>query len=876
MAANPPQDVNGLTRITIDNRNIKDMAENLRFATQDMARFSRALKGAMGDLSFFTTGVREVGKKGQMTQDFYVPTDMEKVALEAVKREAGAIFGAMKDANGNPIGRDYFVSSRKSNVAKGSISLAGEDAFKELQNRLRAIGGEAYRPDLNRPDDVSFYYPTSRKSGSKMFMAEQESLLSGARELSARELRIRADKLTVSTNKAMEKADKEEKKLLSKLEKEAKNSLEENVEKAGQAGGVEGQVTSFLILKIIAIITVIADITRRILTAVINQAERERKDMASATSLGVPIQTIKRNRYEDTAHGLDSETTNTAIMDIQSKFGDVTNLDEKSLAILARVMGEEVADLVKSGMGGETPDVLLDKILDKYTEQFRQGKNSLGQDVGQEQALRELTTVLNKVSPSIASIFSAYGRDFLLNPASTGTYSEWREDVPRRSKGTSNAFYENVDLMAKQISILRSNFSQLSDLIKDNLIVAVGSLAKKLNDFNIGKTSAEVLATNRSNKQKAQLVYTMQKATLSSDIETLKQAFAREGIEFDLDSQSVTDYMKYAGVERSMSAEEIERARRDKKYFYKLMHDPAYSKEREALTRALGIESVQEQVEFNATTNTGSKYDESWGSTYALQKAGEKSLTERVNFLVNENKDTANARKQTGSLFNMDIMSAIAGAVGDINIFGAKFDYNKLEVEHKENLKNIIKETYKATGNANILDWVQNANEDDPLLKILYSKTKTKNKEDLLKSLGQDGEGAEYFAAEALAEFLAWQQGLTVGVKYDIKGKNAKAFYRNIIKRATQTVDEQAKTASLDVGNIEDKVRNQIIGVEEAKYATYTVSTKEGSKKAVVNIQLWDKENRKLKDIPLEYNLSTGALTTDISEPQRVEYATAE
>ena len=118
----------------------------------------------------------------------------------------------------------------------------------------------------------------------------------------------------------------------------------------------------------------------------------------------VGVTALERRGYDifDIAHGMEKGSTFGAIKSIQGMFGDVTALDEKALGTLARVMGSEVGEAVHSGMGGQNPDQLLEKIMDKYFKQYLSGRNSLGQQVGMEQARRELVTSLQSISPEIA------------------------------------------------------------------------------------------------------------------------------------------------------------------------------------------------------------------------------------------------------------------------------------------------------------------------------------------------------------------------------------------------------------------------------------------------------------------------------------------
>lgn len=862
MASNPPQNVGNLTKITIDNRNMQDMAENLRFAVTDIARFARALKGAMGDNYFFTTGMREIGQKGQMSQDFFVPREMAKVAMEALKREAGAILGSMVDSSGNPVGRDYYVASRATNVARGTVNIAGEDAFKDLRNKLRAIGGEAYREDVNRPDDVSFYYPTNKKKGSKQFITEQESLLSNSMILSARELRIRADALTVETNKSLSKAQKDEEKALAKEAKEKAQSEAKEMKE-------DSRKRAFLFTRIIAIATLIADITRRILTSILSFSTKVKENAILGASLGVNPFTIFRNSYVDTAHGLATDTTNNAIQDIQSKFGNVTSIDENSLAELARVMGESVSDAVRSGLGGKNAEELLNDILEKYIQQFIEGKNSLGQTVGQEQALRELVTSLSKVSPSLAMILSSFGNDFLRNPFSSRTYEEWTSSVTD-NLGLTLFDKELLESTSDALSLLKSNLSQLSDTITGKLMLGLSDFIAKLNGTLTGMSAQDRSLTFLNNKTKAQRALGVLEANESNNLTALSKALKEEGIDYDIQSNGAKEFLLQAGFGGNNTDYTNEQKRRERAFLFRLKYgkDEKSILLRTALMQSLGFESIEEDLKNASTDNTGSAiFDSRWTDTTYTASQGNILFQKAYNDLSDNINSDANNINLGQDMF-MDIATKISLA----RDASGKFNFNSLGEESISYLNDLKNNIYKRTKNNSALDWVKGANKKDPILSLMYALSGTSDKESLTAYLG--GIDSEMFMNETLANFIAYKNQTPIKANYSPDTKKASSFYKIMIKDSEKEMEENINDEIFKANAISRRVISEIIGVEGASSASYTVNQAKGDKKAKLDVTFYNEKGTVLGKT--ELTVDTGEKAKDDNKySNRIDLANA-
>lgn len=288
------------------------------------------------------------------------------------------------------------------------------------------------------------------------------------------------------------------------IERQDKERREEGAQEREQKANSRKTVGAFA--KVISIVTILTDLVRRILTSVMDATTQARADSISANALGLSYYQKKTFDHSDMAHGLKEGTTMNAISDLQSKFGDVTNLDEKSLEVLARVMGGEVSKMVRSGMGGETPDKLLSAILNKYFESFKQGKNSLGQNVGQDQALRELTTVLGEVSPAIAEIFSTMAVQWKSGvfKGRFDNYEEFLGTTQMNRGGLTDTEINNFVMLGDVVNMTKDAFLQIKETLLTKVANGLTEFLSKLEDSRLGESAEQQVQHNMENREKLQ------------------------------------------------------------------------------------------------------------------------------------------------------------------------------------------------------------------------------------------------------------------------------------------------------------------------------------------------------------------------------------
>ena len=473
-----------MVRISLNTSNFQDIdsAGNplgtykgvLKNLDSDLSAFERALQSATNSFDFFNSNLKRIDpKSGLAEQSFYIRREEFDNAYKTLKAKSAELSSRR--------GGDYAFGVHAVENIEMTKTIYGKRAQKKAMEEVDRLGGVATVNALN-PDKLDISIPYDKSVLAGLNKKQRSSLISKAIP--------EAMKLS-DIEHAQRKKDKENKEaVIQKKEQDAKKK--ESAKKA--------TATTKAIL---AVIITIADIVRRILTATLKQATENNKMAVEAHSVGVT--SLERRSYDifDLAHGMEKGSTFGAIQAVQRISGDVTNLDEKALATLARVMGSEIGSLVRSGMGGQNPDKLLDKILDKYFKQYLSGKNSLGQSVGMEQARRELITTLQSVSPEIAKLFARMVDDY-----TSGYYKPfkdsagWRDTTKTNITGLSEADQKFSTEVGKKYNEIIAIVEDLKISFFTRLANSMDDLLTKVKNIRIYQSEENKIDTDVKNKLK--------------------------------------------------------------------------------------------------------------------------------------------------------------------------------------------------------------------------------------------------------------------------------------------------------------------------------------------------------------------------------------
>lgn len=248
---------------------------------------------------------------------------------------------------------------------------------------------------------------------------------------------------------------------------------------------------------IIATLTSLVDITRRILTAVLDFGTDVKQRSEASLVVGTDYMTNRSYQVQEKAMGLPENTFMSVLQSIQSAFGNIADLDENAIAKLAPVVGNKLEKMITMGLGASNPKAIMELILDEFFKQGLAGVNSLGIQVGQVEAQRELTSALEKAGFSeLAKILNNmfYTNSFGLYKGMVGTekpmqdYFSLAKNIP---SGLTAFEYAHIAELEQVIENLDSKFLMLGNTIKGKLMLSLEDILNKINNLQLGMSDTD-------------------------------------------------------------------------------------------------------------------------------------------------------------------------------------------------------------------------------------------------------------------------------------------------------------------------------------------------------------------------------------------------
>lgn len=300
------------------------------------------------------------------------------------------------------------------------------------------------------------------------------------------------DKQSKAKNKSKNKnKDKE-----TSSEKENKENKESNNEppkerRKGDSGSI---IKKSLI---ITLLTSLVDITRRILTAVLDFGTDVKQRSEASVEVGTDYITNRDFQKQEKAMGLPENIFVSGLQSIQSAFGNTASLDENAMKILAPVVGNKLEKMVLMGEGASNPKGIMELILESFYKQGLAGKSSLDEQIGQVEAQRELTSALEKAGFSeLAKILNNmfYTNSFGLYKGMIGTentmqdYFSLAKNIP---SGLTAFEYAHIAELEQVIENLDSKFLMLGNTIKGKLMLSLEDILNKINNLQLGMSATD-------------------------------------------------------------------------------------------------------------------------------------------------------------------------------------------------------------------------------------------------------------------------------------------------------------------------------------------------------------------------------------------------
>ena len=506
-----------MVRFTIDNSRFLDSSGQLDRSTlkdweAQVKAFTKALQSATDGVLKVTSHIDDA--TGRATATF--TTDLSK---EANARKA--LLSTQAQIQGRYSYDPEFIDIKNLANYKGEVyrnlvmhkTLKGKKAQKTAMETMAELGGSAeLDPTHSNKDRMKIIYPVSENE-----YQQRLSSYGGDEEKLNRYFAKQASR-RLSTASAQ-----------SKFEGEERNAKQREEERKKQERSESAKSARFMhwITAIIAILTSIADITRRILTASLARATEFKKESADAKSIGISMSSMRKFSSVERNMGMDEGSFLSAMKEIQSSLGDISNMNEKTVGELAKVLQGDTIRAIQNGLGQNNPEKTMELILNKYFERGMQGVNSIGLQVGQYQAQRELATALENAGlGELASILREmfYANDkgiYRGKISSTDAYNDFLNLTTMYTGGIGGAEANQLAELGQVVDQLKSRFEELKIYLEGSFMLALRGLVAKISNWDFGKSPQEKatdIKKNIESNKEAIEVMTQRQETAKSGI----------------------------------------------------------------------------------------------------------------------------------------------------------------------------------------------------------------------------------------------------------------------------------------------------------------------------------------------------------------------
>lgn len=419
---------------------------DLKRVDSDIANIFKGAKSSISKSDFISTRSKVIDEAtGKMITEIITEAKNALNVSSAINSKISEI--SIRAGRNNPL----YALTNTQGIPIGSVSgtktLHTAEAVRLARTSLESYGGILkYTPTIKNPDSYTYTVPFEQVGNKNAEKAFKSNIFKEANNHSLVYIRRQNEKV--------------------------KQREEEREQKEREKAHSPRRILA-LLTKILGVLTIGFDIVRRILSLVTEQGKMAVRTSTIAHNLGTNYQQARQIESAERVSGLGTGTITGAMSDIQSMFGNITNIDEGALETLALIMGSKIEDLVQSGIGGSNPEVLVGEIIDAWNERASTGYNSVGDYVGEVQARRELYSLLNKVSPQLASIFALMQEQktdeaSLYKNLASGKFSDWVNGLSNVDRYPVNTTGEGL---LKEVSQYANNVNDLIEQLKHGIAI---------------------------------------------------------------------------------------------------------------------------------------------------------------------------------------------------------------------------------------------------------------------------------------------------------------------------------------------------------------------------------------------------------------------
>ena len=505
-----------LTRFIMTNVTLKDKEGNVDksflkdWKTQTDA-MTRALNSATNSL---LKAVTRIDKDGNAFSTWYVPRNQKSNALSAFNQKL-LDFETKYGYEAGSLSLDPYTKIKNesdSRIITFNKSFYGAHSKKVLKDIVNESGGTAeLNPTKKRKDQMKIDFPVSEYAWQEE-LAKTDGDVSKAKENLKNDFirknlkpAVKYSDDVLSERKEKEKIEEEKKEEKEKREEEKKEEKEQKQSRVSALGKIA------LIAKVLA---TIADITRRILTATLQRASEITKEKQDAISNGTTQEKVRQYYTTEGAMGMGKGTILEGMQELKSGLGNTANLDNNMLFELSKVLSRDIISGIKLGDAATNTENVMKQILDAYYKQAQRGVNSLGQQVGVRNAEIEMAGALEKAGlGKLAEILRSmfYANDTGIYKGRVTDFDSFNSLSPHYTNGLTDVDNKYASELGQSINALKQRFNDLKENLEQGLLISLGNLINKINNWDIGKSVEEKTEDNRTNSvllSKARAQYT--------------------------------------------------------------------------------------------------------------------------------------------------------------------------------------------------------------------------------------------------------------------------------------------------------------------------------------------------------------------------------
>ena len=494
-----------LTRFIMTNVTLKDKEGNVDksflkdWKTQTDA-MTRALNSATNSL---LKAVTRIDKDGNAFSTWYVPRNQKSNALSAFNQKL-LDFETKYGYEAGSLSSDPYTKIKNesdSRIITFNKSFYGAHSKKVLKDIVNELGGIAeLNPTKKRKDQMKIDFPVSE-------YAWQEELAKTDGDVSKAKENLKNDFIRKNLKPAVKYSDDvlSERKEKEKIEEEKKEEKEKKQSRVSALGKIA------IVAKVL---TTIADITRRILAATLQRASEITKEKQDAISNGTTQEKVRQYYTTEGAMGMRKGTVLEGMQELKSRLGNTANLDNNMLFELSKVLRSDIISGIKLGEAGTNTENVMKQILDAYYKQAQRGVNSLGQQVGVRNAEIEMAEALEKAGlGKLAEILRSmfYANDTGIYKGRVTDFDSFNSLSPHYTNGLTDVDNKYASELGQSVNALKQRFNDLKENLEQGLLISLGSLINKINNWDIGKSVKEKTEDNRTNSvllSKARAQYT--------------------------------------------------------------------------------------------------------------------------------------------------------------------------------------------------------------------------------------------------------------------------------------------------------------------------------------------------------------------------------